>query len=66
MWVTSAFLEVLPLKEGQRARFRRNLPGGFGVEFQSYLTESVFEVILQKSIPAQIRQPILNIKNSKG
>ena len=33
---------------------------------QSYLTESVFEVVLQKSIPTQISQLILYISNSKG
>ena len=31
-----------------------------------YLTESVYQVVLQKSIPAQIRQLILYISNSKG
>ena len=32
----------------------------FGAE-QFYLTESVYKVVLQKSIPAQIRQRILYI-----
>jgi len=31
-----------------------------------YLTPSVFKVVLQKSIPTQIRQLILYISNSKG
>ena len=31
-----------------------------------YLTENVFQVVLQKSIPTQIRQLILCISNSKG
>ena len=31
-----------------------------------YLTQSVFQVVLQKSIPTQIRQLILYIRNSKG
>ena len=35
-------------------------------EQQSRLTESVFEVVLQKSIPAQIRQLILFDINDKG
>ena len=33
-------------------------PGG-------YLTQSVFQVVLQKSISAYIRQPILYMSNSK-
>ena len=33
---------------------------------QSYLTQSVLEVLLQKSIPTQIRQLILSISNGKG
>ena len=31
-----------------------------------YLTQSVFKVVLQKSIPTQIRQRILYISNSQG
>jgi len=31
-----------------------------------YLTQSVFKVVLQKSIPPQIRQLILYVRNSKG
>jgi len=31
-----------------------------------YLSESVYKVVLQKSIPAQIRQLILYISNNKG
>ena len=31
-----------------------------------HLTQSAFKVVLQKSIPPQIRQPILHISNSKG
>ena len=30
-----------------------------------YLTQSVFKCVLQKSIPTQIRQPILYLSNSK-
>ena len=33
---------------------------------QVYLTETVYKVVLQKSIPAQTRQLILDISNSKG
>ena len=32
----------------------------------SYLTESVYNVVLQKSIPAQIRQLFLYISNDRG
>ena len=32
----------------------------------SYLTESVYNVVLQQSIPAQIRQRILCISKNKG
>jgi hypothetical protein len=32
----------------------------------SYLTQSVFKVVLQKSIPTQIRQLILSVSNSEG
>ena len=32
----------------------------------SYLTESVYKVVLQMSIPAQIRQRVLYISNDKG
>ena len=32
----------------------------------SYLTASVYNVVLQKSIPAQIRQLILDVSNDKG
>jgi hypothetical protein len=32
----------------------------------AYLTESVCEVVLQKSIPAQIRQPILYVSKNTG
>ena len=39
-----------------------NESGGEGV----YLTESVDKVVLQKSIPAQIRQLFLSISNDKG
>ena len=33
---------------------------------RSCLTESVYKVVLKKPIPAQIRQLILYIRNSKG
>ena len=33
---------------------------------RTYLTESVYEVVLQTSIPAQIRQFILYISNNQG
>ena len=36
------------------------------VYLRAYLTESVHEVVLQKAIPAQIRQPILYISNIEG
>ena len=36
--------------------------GGIG----SYLTQSVYQVVLQKSIPTKIRPLILYINNSKG
>ena len=35
-------------------------------EDHSYLTESIYKVVLQKSIPAQIRQLILYISNNQG
>ena len=38
---------------------------GQGVSVRPF-TESVYEVVLQKSIPAQIRQLILFIINNKG
>jgi len=66
---------VLRLSEVQNA----NSEGGSGgirakgtvgmlapVCLQSYLTESVYKVVLQKSIPAQIRQLILCICNDEG
>ena len=31
-----------------------------------YLTESVYKVVFQKSIPAQIRQLIVYVSNNKG
>ena len=34
--------------------------------YYSYLTESVYKVGLQKSIPAHIRQLILDVSNNKG
>ena len=40
-----------------------------GVVFEAhcvYLTQSVFKVVLQKSIPRQIRQLVLNISDGKG
>ena len=33
---------------------------------RSYLTESVEKVVLQHSIPAQIRQLLLHISNQRG
>jgi len=42
------------------------LPHTSGVSLHFYLTESVYKVVLQKSIPAQIRQLILHICNNKG
>jgi len=35
-------------------------------ESQVYLTESVYKLVLQKSIPAQIRELFANISNDKG
>ena len=35
-------------------------------QMKVYLTQSVFEVVLQKSILTQIRQLILYMSNSKG
>ena len=32
----------------------------------SHLTQSVFKVVLQKSVPTQIRQLVLDISHSKG
>ena len=34
--------------------------------YHSYLTHNVFKVVLQKSIPTQIRQLFIHIINSKG
>jgi len=34
-------------------------------QVQTYLTQSVFNVVLQKSTPPQIRQLILYVSNSK-
>ena len=40
---------------------------GFRVQpFHLHLAESVYEVVLQKSIPAQIRHLILSISKNKG
>ena len=36
------------------------------IECIPYLTESVYEVVLEKSIPTQIRQLVLYIRNDKG
>ena len=36
------------------------------VKSRAYLTQSVLKVVLQKSIPTQIRQLILDISNYKG
>jgi len=36
------------------------------VNRESYLTESVYQVVLPKSIPAQIRQLIVHISKNKG
>jgi len=36
------------------------------VGVQSYLTQKYYQVVLQKSIPVQIRQPFLYISNNKG
>ena len=33
---------------------------------QLYLTESVYKIVVQKSIPAQIRQLTLYMSNNKG
>jgi len=41
-------------------------PLGSGSGVPPYLTGSVDTVVLQKSIPAQIRQLILHISNNKG
>ena len=38
----------------------------FQVGSTAYLTESVYKLVLRKSIPAQIRQLILHISNNKG
>ena len=49
---------------------RIGIPGlGFrvlGASLQTYLTESAHKVVLQKSIPAQIRQLILYIYDDEG
>ena len=37
-----------------------------GVWFIAYRTESVYKVVLQKSIPTQIRQLILYVSNNEG
>ena len=37
-----------------------------GLFGQVYLTESVYNVVLRKSIPAQIRQLILCMRNNQG
>ena len=34
--------------------------------WRSYLTDSVYQLVLQKSIPIQLRQLILHISNSEG
>ena len=39
---------------------------GVCVRERDYLTQSVFEVVSQKSVPTPIRQLILYISNSKG
>ena len=45
---------------------RRLFRGAVAVlDYCSYLTQSVFKFVLQKSIPTQIRQLILYIRNSE-
>jgi len=41
-------------------------PYEFLAGMHTYLTESVYKVVWQKSIPARIRQLILYISNDKG
>ena len=40
--------------------------GGEALGQHAYLTHTVYEVVLQKSTPVQIRQPIIYISNNKG
>ena len=52
-------------------RFRKLLPAlateaAHEATLNTYLTESVYKVVLQKSIPPQIRQLIPYISNDKG
>jgi len=39
---------------------------GLHISTRSYLTVSVYKVVLQKSFPAKIRQLLLYISNNKG
>jgi len=36
------------------------------VQSKLYLTEGVFQIVLERSVPTQIRQLIIHISNSKG
>jgi len=51
---------VLEAEHGQQPRLRLR------ARFAIYLTENVYKVVLQKSVPAQIRQLIMYICSYKG
>ena len=51
-------VDVAPLEQTVRARRARNLLSLYRERRQPYLAHSVYDVVLQKSIPAQIRQLI--------
>jgi len=57
-------LNALATSADQLRRHARENPSTAGEEV--YLTESVYKVVLQKSIPGQIRQLILDISNTSA
>ena len=60
------FCLFLPESQGQNLAVTvLYVPGG-ELRLESYLTESVCKVVLQKSIAAQIHQLVLHVSNNKG
>ena len=56
----------LNLARTQVSQSANPAPSPNGLVQHFYLTESVFKIVLQKSIPAQIRQLVLHIGNNQG
>ena len=58
--------EALELESFFRKMYWDLDPTAAKTSLQPYLTQSIFEVVLQKSIPTRTRQLILYISNSEG